>query len=529
MGRIATALSGTVTERSSQLAQAEAPELGQHGYAGANSPAGKEAVCGGWKLQATDSRQVERANVTDGAAGYCECGSGKAYSACHGHYLANMDLMSPTRRSLERLGFDQAIVVGQIREYGCGRPMETWLREGVRYVRVGRTTYHSTSWNNFVDFLLAFIRHKFGRGWYDRQQGLPIAVRHPVYQQFAEIHAAHRAQSPDARQLVSVRATGRINALIALAYDLYLCEHNQAIPKELLRRLRNEREYEGALYEAHLAGLFSRAGFRIEFEDEKDKRRTHCEFTAINLGTGRKFSVEAKSVTSLSARAGNTDQPPEVRGKLFEALSKRADHTRIIFIELNRRIERECPVPEWAHRLVQQIRRAEQDMRLSDGSEPEPAYVYITNRPFLVQDQTPTSGYQAAAMGFRVSDFPPERGGHLLRMQQARMKHIEAYQLFCAMHQTNLAPQQFFDHPIAPLFRSLSGDHQDDIQHPFDAFDFLFSTYSKSDAERLRGWMAGHIPTQQLSLMSQLELAEAYCAGVGQSMWRDISDKRNRL
>ncbi|MCV0380539.1 hypothetical protein [Nitratireductor sp.] len=381
----------------------------------------------------------------DGVEGYCECGSGKAYSVCHGHYLANMDLMSPTCRSLERLGFDQAIVAGQRREYGCGRPMETWFQEGVRYVRVGRTTYHSKSWNSFVDFLLAFTRHKFGNGWHDSQQSLPITAQHPVYQQFAEINAAHRAQSPDDRQLVSVRATGRINALLALAYDLYLCEHNQAIPKELLRRLRNAREYEGALYEAHLVGLFSRAGFRIEFEDEKDKRRTHCEFTATNLGTGRKFSVEAKSVTSLSARAGNTDRPPNVRGKLFEALSKRADHSRIIFIELNRHIEPGEGVAEWAHHLVEQISEAEQDMRLSDGKEPDPAYVYITNRPLLVQEQAPTSGYQAAAMGFHVSDFPPERGGHLLNMQHARMKHIEAYQLFCAMHQTNPTPQQFFE------------------------------------------------------------------------------------
>src|SRR5947199_10373148 len=41
-------------------------------------------------------------------------------------------------------------------------------------------------------------------------------------------------------------------------------------------------------------GPLVRAGFDLEFEDETDSSRTHCEFTATFPSTGKKFSVEAK-------------------------------------------------------------------------------------------------------------------------------------------------------------------------------------------------------------------------------------------
>ncbi|MBN9220930.1 MAG: SEC-C domain-containing protein [Mesorhizobium sp.] len=452
---------------------------------------------------------------------FCPCGSGRAYHACHGHYLEYLDLMSPRRRSLERVANDRglpaAILSGQRREYGCGKPMESWVEGGRRHVRVGAEVFTSHRWRNFTDFLLFFLQHSFGIEWGDKQKALPIAEAHPVYRQFLELRSTETGARRE-NGLYSTPATGTINAYISLAYDLYLCAHNQRIPNVLLDRLKSAIDYEGALYEIYVAGLLSRAGFRLDFENEKDKRRTHCEFTATNIGTGAKFSVEAKAVTSRSARSGQSASPPNFRGKLFDAFSKRADHMRIVFLEINRQILPTGGGPEWAPYLVDQVRKAERDMFLEDGRRPDPAYLFVTNRPFLSQRDPPAGGYECGGVGFRIADFPPEKMGHLYYMQHARMKHIEAYQLFCAMHQTVPVQQHFDDDPLAAVFRGFDTVGSDDIRHPLDAFDFMFSVYRKSEPEQLREWLADLHPHEQLQRMNQMQLAELYCACVGQSM-----------
>jgi hypothetical protein len=76
--------------------------------------------------------------------------------------------------------------------------------------------------------------------------------------------------------------------------------------------LRNPQTFEGAIYEARVIGSLARAGFHIELEDETDSDRSHCELTATHKDTGRKFSVEAKAVTSVSSRSGASAEPPRI-------------------------------------------------------------------------------------------------------------------------------------------------------------------------------------------------------------------------
>ncbi len=461
----------------------------------------------------------------------CECGSGRTFASCHGHYLANIDLMSPSRRSLERIAnnesFQRAVAAGRRREYGCGNPMHTWMKDGKRHVRVGKRVYIHDNWMNFGDFLLSYLRLKFGRDFWSNQAAAAAHNRHPVCEGFKELELASSLSDQSSRQFLH-QPSRTLNALFSLAYDLYLCEHNGSIPSELIRRLRNADEYEGALYEAFLAGLFCRSGFAIEFENERDRRRSHCEFVATNKGTAKKFSVEAKSVTTQSARYGDSALPPSIRGKLYDALSKQADFPRIIFIEVNRRIKVGDGVPEWGPHVSDAVTKAEYNMRLDDGSVPDPAYLFVTNRSLLIEPGAESFGMQVAAAGFRIDDFPPERMSGLLSMQHSRMKHLEVYQLYCALMQTNPAPHHFDDQPIAAMFRGMLEDAKDDIHHPFDAYDFVFSTYRKSPPERLREWMADHVPQVELSKMSQLQLADRYSAGIRQSIWEDALAARRR-
>ncbi|WP_265516009.1 SEC-C domain-containing protein [Nitratireductor luteus] len=456
--------------------------------------------------------------VDDMAA--CPCNSGKRFGACHGHYFKYVDLLSPTPNRLNFLAQNgilrEALPQGEKRRFGYGRPLETWQQGNTRFVRVNGKAYASKNWRTFTDFLFSFLTIALGRDWWTTERSKLLHQQHPILRQFKLFTDAQRASTPDQRGLYSVSPSGPMMALVALAYDLYLCAHNEQIPPQLVERLKNPFGYEGALYEAHVIGIFARAGYRIEFEDEGDVGRSHCEFTAINKGTGKRFSVEAKAVSSRSGRAGDSAHPPRFRGKLHDALKKHADHERMVFIELNRAIRRDSSgSPEWGNELFAQMSAAENDLTVE--SQPAPcAFVYVTNRPFLIGEGNTTAHYEVGGWGFKIPEFPPERLGRVLDMHRARMKHLEAYQVFRAMQQLQTIPPSFTRDPFVLLMQALEVESErgPGPWHPLDAFDFLFHTYHRSSRENLVGWLSDYHEAEHLAKLSQLELAEVYCAGM---------------
>lgn len=56
-------------------------------------------------------------------------------------------------------------------------------------------------------------------------------------------------------------------------------------------------------------------------------------------------------------------------------------------------------------------------------------------------------------------------------------------------------------------------------EHPLDLFDFFFETYSKSTRENLLQWMSSAGDILRLNKLSQVELAEEYCAGMATQGW----------
>ncbi len=83
-------------------------------------------------------------------------------------------------------------------------------------------------------------------------------------------------------------------AYLTLAYDLYVLKHHQLLQGKLIKRLKDHNNFHGARYELLVAATFIRAGFDIDFEDERDGRSKHPEFVATHKASGHKFDVEAK-------------------------------------------------------------------------------------------------------------------------------------------------------------------------------------------------------------------------------------------
>jgi hypothetical protein len=128
--------------------------------------------------------------------------------------------------------------------------------------------------------------------------------------------------------------------LLALAYDIYCIYHCAELPEELIARLKNKDQFQGAKYEIAVAGIFVRAGFTIEWLPKSPQKR--CEFIATHKKTEEKIYVEAKSrhrkgvFYTPGKMKSFSKMKADVHHLFNEALSKPVDgNSFMIFVDLN--------------------------------------------------------------------------------------------------------------------------------------------------------------------------------------------------
>jgi len=380
----------------------------------------------------------------------CACGSGRKYKHCHGKLTSTADDSRPPEDALKAMRRQMdSINAAEYRRrlmHGLGRPIVSFEANGFRIVAVGMEVRWSKNWKTFADFLMDYIKTTLTAEWGNAEIRKPTLEMHPVIRWFKHIGAAiTKARSMAVNSnLRETTMDGTSRAFLGLAYDLFLCAHNVKTQELLIKRLRKKPTFGGALYEANVIGWFIRAGFKIEFEDESDPNSTHCEFTATHGETGRKFSVEAKSIGDESSRAGSSLKVPRVRHKLTEALSKRADYARVIFIDLNRAEHlTDGTPPAWEQTLHDEIARCELDLKI-EGAPAPPAYVFMTNRGYLHRLSETSWAEFAIVDGFKIPDFPIGKGcATVLEMHRARDRNLEMYWLAQAMVTGNPIPSTF--------------------------------------------------------------------------------------
>jgi hypothetical protein len=368
----------------------------------------------------------------------CPCGSGKKYKHCCGKlYLGKPEVMGPTPQSIQQIRLQLARE--EAREHqrrllqGLGQPIISFEDRGYRIVAIGTQLRWSKGWRTFPDFLFDYIKLVLTPEWGNAELAKPEAQRHPLLDWYRKVCDFQRAHQTSALNGIHQAAmTGAVRAYLGLAYDLYLCAHNVELPDLLLKRLRNAKTFEGALYEAYVIANLAKAGFHIELEDESDSTRTHCELTATHKGTGRRFSVEAKAIASTSTRAGSSAAPPRIRGKLYDALCKQANHERLVFIEINRE-ELGTPgqVPDWVRHIDAELSQAEKELTVQSQPAP-PAYVFVTNRGFVHALDSEHWSEVGLACGYKIDDFASRTGARsMLDLAQARER--QRVRVMCAI------------------------------------------------------------------------------------------------
>lgn len=367
----------------------------------------------------------------------CPCRSGRKYKHCHGSSQAVGQVLHPTAELMlqRKLASEQQ----RRSQQGLGKPIISGTLGGRRLVAVKNRLLHAEGWRTFSDFLFDYIKMVLGPKWGTAELAKPMGERHPIlvwYHYVCEVQTAHAVPG----QIVDLPMTGAVEAYLMLAYDLYALDHNAELQEKLVARLRHPDQFAGARYEIFVAAALIRAGFTLAFENEDDRQFTHCEFTATNTETGRRFSVEAKCrVSNGKFKLGR---------QLYRALKKEAKHERMVFIELN------MPDAINEDEMLDEVNRAVTAIRAAEGRRVEgemlpPAYVLITNSPAHHHPTTQQVGSFIVAEGFQISDFKHDTAFRTVRAAlDSRDRHREVLSIMGSL-QTHRRPPDTFDGEIA--------------------------------------------------------------------------------
>jgi hypothetical protein len=365
----------------------------------------------------------------------CPCGSGKKFKKCH--LGREAELMS--------VSDDQIFQEMQAKEHqrreqqGLGREIISVQHQGKRFVAVGSELHYAENWNTFHDFLADYIKKALGVDWGNEELKKDFKDKHPVlqwYQYYCEMKQKNKTGTD---KIVSSPHIGASFAYLKLAENLYLLRHNVGVQTELIRRLKLDDigNFYGAVYETDVVAYFIKAGFDIEFENELDGDKSHCEFTATHKETGRKFSVEAKVIA------------PKRKGiayiirKLNDALKKDADYERIVFIDMGKPAGNFEESKALLVQAQEQIRKHEKNPVVNDVQLPA-AYVIVSNTSYWHdlqgQDFHPLA---AVGEGFLISSFKDNYKDTVRNLLAAREKDKEVLDLVESMQKHRDIPSTF--------------------------------------------------------------------------------------
>lgn len=360
----------------------------------------------------------------------CPCGSRRKYKKCHGMNSQHAPAPFPSPAAVMA-----AKDVQRRRQQGEGRPIIAADAFGHKIVAVKSRLFYSKNWKTFPDFLNHYIKTAMGAEWGAAELAKPPGQRHPILIWYEEVCAQRRQATKDG-DTYSTPLTGAIAAYLHLAYDLYTLEHNAELQKKLIERLQLAANFEGARYEVFVAATLIRAGFELEFENEADRTRSHCEFTATFIQTKRRFSVEAKCRTG-------TGNEFRIGRQLSRALAKNASHERIVFIEINEPDDGgQEGIPQLLRNALATLRKLEG--KLINGKPRPKAYLFVTNTPRHHHLHEQKFRCSAMAEGFQIPEFKLDAEFSSLREAiMARERHLEIFSLMKSIMDHSAIPITF--------------------------------------------------------------------------------------
>jgi len=331
----------------------------------------------------------------------CPCGSGKKFKRCH---LASRRMVVPRRlpisvpnplpselvkRAAGQFEKQRLDEVKRVKTFGDVRPiMYVPTFHGARLVAVRDKIYQAPEKSTFTNFLFNHGLLILGDEWLEAQNQLQLAEQHPLFILHCQANAFVNAQPRQPEGQVSVVPNGPLSFCERFYYDLYTVADNNLLQEELLRRLRNRTEFQGAMHELFVEATCLRAGFDIVREQHLGPKPKNVEFIAVHKATRQHISVEAKSRhrSGVMGRPGVADPRPDTRfgGLINNATAKDPFNPLAVFVDTNLPPERTesfyKPISLDPLCMSEKISRLARMLQSTDGVDPYNLLVF-TNHP----------------------------------------------------------------------------------------------------------------------------------------------------
>lgn len=360
----------------------------------------------------------------------CPCNSGKKYKLCH--------MIKNEKLTIEK---EIASIFQKTKQQGYGIPITAKKNKDVTEITVGGKKYKG-KWKTFHDFLFQYLQIIFGADWGNLEIKKPEHEKHPlikIYQKSCE-HQKKFVKMPG--KINSAPFNGADSVYLWLSYNLYLIAHNSELQDRLIDRLKHPDQFAGAYYETYVAAILIKSGFEIEYEDESDRSKSHHEFIAKHKRTGKKYAIEAKfrHRKNLICEGDFTENfKLDIGGLLHDALEKKTDYEKIIFIDIDIPISQ---INEYTPKsLNKNLKMREGD--IIAGELMPPAYIIVTNHPYHYDLESLSQNPFYMAYGFRIADFGTDEYITVDEIFRRYKKHKYMYEIFDSIKQHIFIPSTF--------------------------------------------------------------------------------------
>lgn len=328
----------------------------------------------------------------------CCCGSGKKYKYC---CLNRKEAYIPVNSAHKFIG---------------KKPIEKNLHivpsivaKGYRLRAIWNRIYKRPLKETFHEFIMSMLLGIYGEEWRKQQMELDEKDRHIIMKWvFSDFELSKKALMVGEKEIDEYGietwgciASGESQALIQLAYDIYCLQIINKLPSFMIKKLKDKVDFQSVRYEIAVAAIMARAGFDIEFLDDKIKSEKHCEFIAKHKNSGIEIGVEAKSRRRKGVlnESGEYNYNMDIRGDMWflfkKARSQKADGLPfLIFIDMNIRPTPDIPLDSkpWNKDIVKMV----SDYGEATEERPDPYNALIlTNYSFYYtgQEEMPSGEY----------------------------------------------------------------------------------------------------------------------------------------
>ncbi len=353
----------------------------------------------------------------------CFCGSGIKYKKC----CLLKGLMPPTISQIPQEVIDHHEQNARKRQAfleskGIYISLPNTITFQVKsFLAVGnKLMWDDNPYATFHQLILSNLAKTFGQKWWDSESTKPPSEKHYVKRCYEELEGSDARKDLDVTAVDehtrTMLATGNTQALLSLAFDIWLLTHKGYMRQDWLDRLRNREEYQGVRYEIGVASLFVRMGCDLEFYDdepgENGKLPKRAEFIATHALTKNRVAIEAKSrhVDGVIHTPGTMNYRNALKGditKLYKkALLKKTNGLPlIVFVDVNSPTEagRTVQTTQWFN----DVNRSFNSRPTATAEDPDKyAAVFVTNFSSHYQGNDVSHSGQFLFIGSLLPEHP---------------------------------------------------------------------------------------------------------------------------